>query len=180
MLAESVEMSTTPDPAGDSHDEPGIAKRTVELVVALTLFALGALVAYKSWELGAGWRDDGPGAGYFPFYIALLICGSAGAVAVRAFNDNDDEVFVTHAQLRQVLTVLLPSLAFVIAVQLVGLYVGSVLFIAGFMVWVGKYGWLKSAGISLAVMVLAFLMFEVWFKVPLFKGAYNLLGFLGY
>jgi hypothetical protein len=175
-------MSTTPsDTSDDSPAESGIATRTVELVVALTLFALGALVAYKSWELGAGWREDGPGAGYFPFYIALLICISAGVVAVRAFNDKGNrDVFVTHAQLRLVLTVLLPSLAFVIAVQLVGLYVGSVLFIAGFMVWVGKYSWAKSVGIALAVMVLAFLMFEVWFKVPLFKGTYNLLQFLGY
>jgi hypothetical protein len=165
-------MSTTPnDSTDDSHRESGVATRTVELVVALLLFALGALVAYKSWELGAGWREDGPGAGYFPFYIGMLICISSGLVAVGAFmSSGDDEVFVTHAQLRLVLTVLLPSLAFVIAVQLVGLYVGSVLFIAGFMVWVGKYHWAKSVGIALAVMVVAFLMFEVWFKVPLPKG----------
>ena len=90
------------------------------------------------------------------------------------------KVFVTHAQLKLVLTVLLPSLAYVVAVQLVGLYVGSVLFIAGFMVWVGKYGWLKSVVIAVAVMAVAFLMFEVWFKVPLFKGAFNPLAFLGY
>jgi hypothetical protein len=30
------------------------------------------------------------------------------------------------------------------------------------------------------VVVLFFLMFEVWFKVPLFKGQFNPLGFLGY
>jgi len=175
-------MSTMQSDSGDeSNDQSGVPTRTVELVVALTLFALGALVAFKSWELGAGWRDDGPGAGYFPFYIAVLICVSSAVVALRAFRAGaDGEVFVTHSQLRLVLTVLLPSLAFVIAVQLVGIYVGSVLFIAGFMVWVGKYHWSKSIGISVAVMVIAFLMFEVWFKVPLFKGAYNPLHFLGY
>jgi len=174
-------MMTTPsDSIDEPGDPPGVATRTVELVVALVLFALGALVAYKSWQLGAGWLDDGPGAGYFPFYIALLICISSAVVALRAFKSERGEVFATNAQLKLVLTVLLPSLAFVIAVQLIGIYVGSVLFIAGFMVWVGRYHWAKSVAIAVAVMVLAFLMFEVWFKVPLFKGAFNPLFFLGY
>jgi len=167
--------------AGAPPEEPGIATRTVELAVALLLFALGALIAYKSWELGAVWRDDGPGSGYFPFYIALLICGSSAVVALRAFRSGADaEVFVTHAQLKLVMTVLLPSLGFVIATQLLGLYVGSFLFIVGFMVWVGHYSWLRSTTIAFAVMALVFLMFEVWFKVPLFKGVFNPLGFLGY
>jgi hypothetical protein len=167
----------------DSPDDdgPGVGTRGVELAVALTLFALGALVAYKSWQLGAGWQDDGPGAGYFPFYIGLLICISSSMVAFRALRaGHGGKVFVTHAQLKLVLTVLLPSLAYVVVVQLLGLYVGSALFIAGFMVWVGKYPLLKSVVIAVAVMAIAFLMFEVWFKVPLFKGAFNPLAFLGY
>jgi Tripartite tricarboxylate transporter TctB family len=174
-------MTTQTDSTDDPNDASGIATRTVELVVALVLFALGALVAFKSWELGAGWRDDGPGAGYFPFYIALLICISSAVVAARALVSGDrSEVFVSHAQLRLVMTVLLPTLAFVVVVQLIGLYIGSVIFIAGFMVWVGDYRWGKSIAIAVAVMATAFLMFEVWFKVPLFKGMFNPLGFLGY
>jgi hypothetical protein len=38
----------------------------------------------------------------------------------------------------------------------------------------------KSVAIGVAVNVLFFCMFEIWFKVPLFKGALNPLGFLGY
>jgi hypothetical protein len=34
--------------------------------------------------------------------------------------------------------------------------------------------------IGLAVSVFIFVMFEIWFKVPLFKGTYNMLGWLGY
>jgi hypothetical protein len=55
-----------------------------------------------------------------------------------------------------------------------------VLFIAAFMIWVGKYAWIKSVVVAVGVMAVAFLMFEVWFKVPLFKGAFNPLAFLGY
>ena len=37
-----------------------------------------------------------------------------------------------------------------------------------------------AIGVSIAVMTVFFLMFEVWFKVPLFKGALQPLRFLGY
>jgi hypothetical protein len=64
--------------------------------------------------------------------------------------------------------------------MLLGQYIASAIFIALFMVWLGKYSWLKSVVVGLAVNALFFAMFEVWFKVPLFKGALDLLAFLGY
>ena len=48
------------------------------------------------------------------------------------------------------------------------------------MIILGKYSKFKSIAVALGVVVLFFLMFEVWFKVPLFKGQFNLLGFTGY
>jgi hypothetical protein len=48
------------------------------------------------------------------------------------------------------------------------------------MVILGNFSWLKSIVIALSVNVLFFMMFEVWFKVPLFKGAFDMLSFLGY
>jgi hypothetical protein len=48
------------------------------------------------------------------------------------------------------------------------------------MIILGKYSPIKSVITALAVVLLFFFMFEVWFKVPLFKGQYDLLSFLGY
>jgi hypothetical protein len=53
-------------------------------------------------------------------------------------------------------------------------------YIALFMVILGKFSWLKSVVAALVINVVFFLMFEVWFKVPLFKGNWDLLAFLGY
>ena len=110
------------------------------------------------------------------------MCLASAVVTVRALTGGrrDDSVFVSHAQLKLVFTVLLPSLAFVLGAQFLGLYVASFLFIIAFMVWVGHYAWARSIAIALVVVALAFLMFEVWFKVPLFKGTLNPLQFLGY
>ncbi len=170
--------SETADPGADH----GIQTWVIEVIVAVALFVLGAVVSYNSWLLGAGWKEDGPGAGYFPFYIGLLICVSSAVVCYGAIKHakGAGKVFVTYAQLKLVLTVLLPALAFAAAVQILGIYVGGFLFIAGFMIGVGKYSWAKSAAVGFAVMTVAFLMFEVWFKVPLFKGALQPLRFLGY
>ena len=52
--------------ATDDQPERGVATWKVEVFVSLALLLFGAVIAFKSWELGAGWRDDGPGAGYFP------------------------------------------------------------------------------------------------------------------
>ena len=64
--------------------------------------------------------------------------------------------------------------------QYVGLYLASAVYIAVFMAWLGKYSWLKSIAVGVLVNVSFFLMFEVWFKVPLFKGDLDPLHFLGY
>ena len=67
-------------PAGG---EAGISTRTMEIAVALILFAVGALVVFDSVRLGASWGDDGPQSGYFPFYIGLLLCLSSVATLAQ-------------------------------------------------------------------------------------------------
>ena len=160
----------------------GISTRAVEIFTALVLFALGVLVVYDSHRLGSSWGSDGPEAGYFPFYIGLILCVSSGVTAALALfgRVREPRVFVEWQPLRQVLAVLIPALLYVAAIQLIGLYAASAIYIAGFMIWLGRYGWLKSALMGVVVSALAFVTFEIWFQVPLFKGAFDPLAFLGY
>ena len=55
------------------HGEKGLPRFVMEAGVALLTGAFGIAVCYGSIEAGAGWTDMGPDAGYFPFYIGLLI-----------------------------------------------------------------------------------------------------------
>jgi len=161
----------------------GISVRTAEIVVALFLLVLGGLVAYDSVRLGFRWVADGPEAGYFPFYIAVFIClSSLGILGQTLFGKSRGEhkVFVEWEQLKLVLSVLIPAVFFVFVIQMIGIYVASVAYIAFFMVWLGKYTWIKSVLLGIAVSVATFMMFEVWFKVPLFKGLFNPLSIIGY
>jgi hypothetical protein len=170
-------------PAPPEGRAGGIRSRTVEIVVALFLFVFGALVVYDSNRLGARWGSDGPEAGYFPFYIGLIICICSVAILAQALfgrASRSDAIFVEWQPLRQVLAVLVPAFIFVGGIQLIGLYVAAALYIAGFMMWLGGYSWLRSAVVGLTVSAVAFATFEIWFQVPLYKGAFNPLEFLGY
>jgi hypothetical protein len=153
---------------------------TMDVVVAALILALGALVVYESNRLGSGWDENGPQAGYFPFYIGLLICICSAVVFVQSFVKlrTDRRVFVRLDQFKQVLVILLPSAAYVLGVQLIGIYVPSAVFIGLFMKFVGKYRWLRSTAVGLGVSVSAFMLFEIWFKIPLPKGPLErLIGF---
>lgn len=161
---------------------PVIATNKVEAVIAAILLVIGIVVIVESRRLGAGWTSDGPGSGYFPFLIGMLVViASAGMLFEALLGKKKNTVpFVDTVQLKRVLSVLVPALFYVLAVAFLGLYVASAIYIALFMVILGKYSWVKSAFIALAVNVLFFFMFEVWFKVPLFKGSLDPLHFLGY
>jgi hypothetical protein len=88
--------------------------------------------------------------------------------------------FVDKESFKQVMAVLLPAIVFVLGVQLIGIYVSSVLYIAIFMVWLGKYPIWKAIAVSLGVSVALYLMFEFWFQVPLPHGSwFNPLEFVG-
>ena len=167
----------------DAGASPALVKNcTVDTVVAAILFVFGAVVVFEARRLGATWTSDGPGAGYFPFYIGLIVCIAALGVLYqsRAHKTRDEDTFVDRVQAGRVLQVLLPATVYVLGIWFLGLYVASALYIALFMIVLGKYSPVKSVIIALAVNAMFFLMFEVWFKVPLYKGTLEPLAFLGY
>ena len=154
--------------------------RWPELLVAVFLMVLAVLVITDSLRVGIGWADDGPKAGYFPFYIGVLLFGSSAWVALTTLLKwrKLTESFVEREAFSGVLAVAWPSLIFVALIAFVGIYVASIILIAFFMKRHGKYGWALTAAVSVGVMALFFLVFERWFLVPLPKGPLEaLMGF---
>jgi hypothetical protein len=93
---------------------------------------------------------------------------------------NKAESFVDKESFKQVMAVLLPAIVFVLGVQLIGIYVSSVVYIAVFMVWLGKYPVWKALAVAVGVSVALYFMFEYWFQVPLPHGSWiNPLEFMG-
>jgi hypothetical protein len=84
--------------------------------------------------------------------------------------DRKREIFVSWDRFKPVLLVLLPTAVYVLAIQFVGIYVASAVFIAAFMRVMDKYSWLKTLLVSIGVNAMLFWMFEIQFMVPLPKG----------
>jgi hypothetical protein len=67
------------------EEQPGapVARNsTLDAIVAACLMVLALVVIVEARRLGAGWTTDGPGAGYFPFYVGLVLLGSGAAIFV--------------------------------------------------------------------------------------------------
>ena len=155
-----------------SSAKAAIKTRTMEIAVAVFILLCGLIVIYDSARLGAKWGEDGPEAGYFPFYIGAILCVASVINLLRALAAarRDDSEFVELGKLKLVFSVLIPTAVYVALISPLGLYVASTVFIAFFMRWLGKYPWWLVAVVSIGNSVVFFLVFEVWFKIPLPKG----------
>jgi hypothetical protein len=155
-----------------SSGRAALRLRSAEIGVALLFLALGALVIYDSVRLGARWVAEGPQPGYFPFWLGVFICAASAITLLGGLlmPAHRNRTFVEVGQLKLVLSVLLPAAVFVGLVGWLGIYASAVLFVGLFMRWLGKYPWWKVAAVSLGQSVAFFLIFEVWFLVPLPKG----------
>jgi hypothetical protein len=166
-----------------------LSRRTMDIVVALLLLAAAAVVIADSMRLGIGWREtEGPTAGYFPFFIGVILAVSSAVNLLRALlieKGGAAQSFVTVPAFLRVLAVLIPLAIYVGAVAFAGIYVASTVFIALFMTFFAKYPprharsrriatialfFLRGLAIGVAIAIAFFLMFEVWFLVPLPKG----------
>ena len=156
---------------GDEDTSPAVAgQRPVEIATLAIVLAFALLMAWDNHRTGIGWESTGPQAGYFPFYVALILAGACIFGLVKEFLKREDKPFVRQQQLKRVMQVFVPTLLYVPVTQWLGLYVASFLLISGFMFVVGKIRPWISILTGLAFSVAMFLTFEIAFDVIMPKG----------
>jgi hypothetical protein len=149
----------------------GVGTRTAELALAGLFGTMAALAIGDSLRIGAGWSDDGPRSGYFPFWIGIVLLGAAIWQIVAALGIRRREAsFATREELARVASVLLPAAAQVALMPFLGLYVASALLITWFMTRIGDFRLVTAAATGIAVAMVTFVVFEMWFLVALPKG----------
>ena len=161
------------DPTAPEEDSPAVTSTgIVEVVVSLLLQVLAATLGWDNWRTGAAWDSTGPQAGYFPFYLSVILGAASlyGLVAAFRSRRKAPETFVTRAQLRRVMAVFVPTLLFCLATQYLGLYVASFLLIAGFMRLVGKIALWRSLLTAFVFTAVMFVTFDIAFDVIMPKG----------
>jgi hypothetical protein len=167
-----IKSTGVAEPEISAPGKPAARTRSVDLVVSLLILALAILLAWDSDRTGNEWAPDGPEAGYFPFYLSLMMGASAlyGIGRILFARVHEGEVFVTREQLYRVMQVFVPAFLFCFATQYLGIYVASFILTAGFMIWIGKIAAWKSVVTALIFSFAMFYIFEIAFNVIMPKG----------
>jgi len=162
----------------DSNDKaeghPLFSYRTLEIAVALFFLVVCAIVMVDSLRLGISWKaNEGPRPGLFPFYMVLAmgIASIVNLVQALPRTPAGDNAAVTVPGIRRMAAIFIPAVIFVLATNYIGIYVSAAIYIGAFMVFFGKFALWKALAVSLSIAIVNFLMFEVWFLVPLPKGS---------
>jgi hypothetical protein len=170
-MSQQASQQASP-PAASDNDRPIVKSRSVDIVVLLLLLALACLLGWDSARVGNSWGDDGPQAGYFPFYLSVLMGAAClyGLARHLGTSGAASEGFINRHQLVRVMQVFAPTLGFVIATDYLGLYVASFLLVTGFMWWIGRIALWKSVLTGFLFTAAMFLTFEIAFNVIMPKG----------
>jgi putative tricarboxylic transport membrane protein len=163
----------------NSQGATGPTHRSVEIGVAAFTALFALIVMAGSIQAGIGWGAEGPKAGFFPFYVGLMILAASIVNFGAAITQRPDgELFAEWGQLGKVMVMLVPTAIYVALIPWIGIYVASIILIAVFMRWLGRYNWSMVAAVSLGVPLVTFFVFERWFLLPLPKGPIE--AYLGY
>lgn len=150
----------------------GISRYSMEIATALLTGGIGLAICYGAWQVGTGWTPSGPDSGYFPFWIGVLVVTGSVVNLLRTIvgHRHKDEIFLDAARLKSLARFVLPILGFAVISLLLGLYVGTTLYVLFAMRLQGHYAWWKSLVSGVAISVCFYLLFELVFQVPLLKG----------
>ncbi|MGB9364833.1 MAG: tripartite tricarboxylate transporter TctB family protein [Xanthobacteraceae bacterium] len=153
-----------------THAGSGPSHKGVEIGVAIAMIVFGTAIIAGSLQVGIGWGPEGPKAGFFPFYLGVVIILASLMNLLAATAQDPRKLFAEWSQLISVLSVVIPTAIYVVAVPWTGIYAASLILIWVFMMWLGRYSVAMSAAVSIGTVVAIYLMFEKWFLVPLPKG----------
>lgn len=144
--------------------------------VALSIALLIEIDVNPGTKQPIGWESGvGPQAGWFPFYLALimLICSLIVLIPklIQAAREGlADKPFVSVDALKAILWAFGPMLVYVFTLPWLGFYLGSTLYLVYYIRFVGKHSWRLSLLTGMLFSIALFLAFEKALKLTLAKG----------
>jgi hypothetical protein len=149
--------------------------RRAETLIALGLTFGAVLLLREALGLSIAWTNVGPGAGFFPFWLALGVTTCAVIILLRSFRApvaaDGGRPFIPAGAWKPLLIVFLPMAAVVALIDYLGIYLGGAIYLAGYTWLVGRHRWFTVLLVSVLVPLALFFLFERWFLLPLPKGS---------
>ncbi len=149
-----------------------LTRMQLELAACAVVLVLGSLSIVGALEHEVGWASDGPQAGYFPFRLGIILVLAGLAIAAQAvmMGERGRSLVLSRDSGRRVLGFFLPLVAYVAIAQVLGLYIATALYLACVLRTMGHHPWRTTIAVALCVPAASWVLFEIWFTVPLLKG----------
>jgi putative tricarboxylic transport membrane protein len=140
---------------------------TAALLLAFAVaFSVGALKQYQWWGSG------GPGPAFMPFWLGLVMALLALSMLLRSLKQKDPgAAWLPRGEgLRDLLVVLAATVAFIALLKVTGMIIGTALYLAFLVRYLGKHRWWVTLAIALAAAGFNWLVFVHWLRVPMPEG----------
>ena len=142
---------------------------TAALLLAFSIaFSAGALKSYQWWGSG------GPGPAFVPFWLGLVMACLALMMLLRSLREKTpgEAWFPRGGGLRDILVVLAATVAYVALLNVIGMVVGTALYLAVLVRYLGRHRWWVTAAVALGAAAFNWLVFVHWLRVPMPEGMF--------
>lgn len=150
--------------------------RRAEIITAGLMALLSIYLMYKSTELDVGYiKGEGPGGGFWPFWLAACMLASCAWIAVNWYlkkspPSQSDEKFLDSYGMRMLLLVGGGVTVFIALTHFLGFYGAILVFLIYYIRFLGHHSWPVTLAISIITPIVTFLFFDIAMRIVLPKG----------
>ncbi|MEO7338700.1 MAG: tripartite tricarboxylate transporter TctB family protein [Caldimonas sp.] len=150
--------------------------RLADRLGGAALLAIAVAFSAAALKYYAYWGPNGPGPAFLPFWLGLVMAVLAALMLLRAVRAPDPgSPWLPRGEgLRRLLLVLGATIAFVALLNVLGMVLGTVLFMIVLVRFLDRHPWPLTLAVALGVAAFNFMVFTFWLRVPLPVG---MLGF---
>jgi len=150
--------------------------RAAELLMGFLTLLLSIAVMIKSAELSIGWVPErGPGAGFWPFWLAAGMAIASLATIYRWFRGATPESrsrdpYIDSDTVVLVLVTTLSVFGLVLGMEYIGTYFAIMLFLLFYLKVIGRHQWYTTLSFALGAPLFIFCLFEWALQKDIPKG----------
>ncbi|MDP1533789.1 MAG: tripartite tricarboxylate transporter TctB family protein [Rubrivivax sp.] len=142
--------------------------RSADRIAGAALLAFALAFSVAALKNHTYWGENGPGPAFMPFWLGLVMAVLSALLLIGALRSKDrGEAWLPSGDgLRRLVLVLGATVAFVALLSVLGMALGTALFIGVLMRRLERHPWPLTLAVALGVAGLNYLVFTLWLRVP--------------